>query len=258
MVRTAFETRRKSVYRSITHENDTRKQHEERIELMRKFVEKFWPLPSPEKRRKGPIPRSWVFKTDKDYAIDADAQYLLYMLVNAVACIGYLFLVLLVVDIYFASGILIDPKAFVGDKLLLPQVLTHLVAWPALLTTLMFYLRIRLRLSIKNDAIPVFMHRALLIGYSKPRWLWRVSFGIAVGLVGIFAPHIFIIRFAQHFHQQENIWLILALEGFFGVLGPAYGGLIFVSYALIAEKVIRFFPEFEKELLTRNPLPRNY
>jgi hypothetical protein len=179
-------------------------------------------------------------------------------LMDIVACVGYVLFVSLVADAYLRSGFLIDPQELDHNRLLFAVTYSHLIGWPALILTIAFYLRIRLPLDIKTDAIPVLMNRALLVGYSKKRWLLRVVLLGGLSLAAIFFAQMVAIRVTHHFHQEENIWFIATLTSLFGVWGPATAGMVFISYACVAEKVIRFFPEFERDLLTMNPLPRNY
>ena len=75
-------------------------------------------------------------------------------------------------------------------------------------------------------------------------------FGISIGLLCIFLSHILVIRLTVHFEMQESLGFIL-LPQVFQLLGPAGGSLILLSYGLVLEKALRFFPHLEYDLQIR-------
>ncbi|MBI2233602.1 MAG: hypothetical protein HYU57_01100 [Micavibrio aeruginosavorus] len=201
------------------------------------------------------IPPQWFHK---GFSLDRDTEYLLYMQFNTMLMLGFYLFIALLIDALLRTGLFIDDVRLDENKLLFPDVLLNLLSPLNLIITAVFYLRIRLPLKMRDDEIPVMMHRALLIGYSQRRWLWRCTYLIALSLPVFWVADTITVRFVLHFHQQDNFLFVIISTAFFVVSGSAACAVFCISYVLVLEKVLRFFPEFEQDLLKKNPLPRNY
>lgn len=221
---------------------------------MKELVERIWPLPAANSRRDTIIPLKWL---NKFFSLQKDGEYLAYLLVKVAILYGALTLAILTIDIFGRLGLAIDQTSFQHNKLLLPEAYKKLTAIPFLILAIIFYLRFRLTINIKNDTIPVFVHRALLVGYSRRTWIFRCLFMIIMSVAGVFVSDIVLSKFILHFHQENSIVFVWLVQ-LFGVLGTGPLAVILMCFALTLEKSIRFFPEFEQDLLTMNPLPRNY
>lgn len=221
---------------------------------MKNIIEKVWRLPSPEKRRNIIIPLSWF---NNCFNLKKDSEYLCYLLVKTIILVGMGLLIILFLDVISKTAFFIDPQQFNDNKLVFPIVFSQLTSGPVFLLSLLFYLRIRLTTDIQQEKVPILMNRALLVGYTKRRWILRSLFIISVCIACTFLSHGVIIRFVNHFNQQDNFIFIflsqLAVVIAFGIFSVGM-----VSYALVLEKAARFFSAFELDLLAMNPLPRHY
>lgn len=198
-------------------------------------------MPTPEKRRSGPIPPSWFLPV---YRSEHDADYLMGLLLNLVLFGGAGVVGAIILDARLAMGILVHTAAFERNKLLLTTTFSRLMGVSVLVLSVLFYLRIRIGIDIRRDDIPVLTHKALLLTTSLCKWIGRSFFGLAIGLIAIFATHIIVIQITSHYEQQNSLGFIL-LPQLFAIIAVAIGPIAIISYALVLEKAI-FYP---KELL---------
>lgn len=220
----------------------------------KELIERIWPLPALEKRQDWLISMKSILPW---FRPEQDGEYLCYRLVVTVMVVSTALLGVLLIDLLSKTGLFIDTQAFSKDKLILPVTFSKLIAWPVLALSILFYLRIRFPLNIRDDSIPIIMHRSLLVGYSRKRWLLRCLIAFFGAYAGIFTTHIFVSRFVMHFDKQDNLIFILVTQ-IVPIVGVSAGAVLLVSYMLVFEKVIRFFPQFDQDLLTMGPLPRSY
>lgn len=219
-----------------------------------RWIEKVWKLPPPEERRDRIIPLTLTYPF---LDLKKDGEYLCYLSTKISIFIGAVLLSVLVLDIFLGTSIFIDLQSFQNNKLFLSVTYSRIVV-PALFgIAIIFYLRLRLAINMRHNTIPIMIHRALLLSYPRWRWIVRALFFISICALTAVFNHIVVIRFVMHFDMQDSFLFVL-LTQIAIVLGLAPVPAFIMSYALVLEKVIRFFPEFTDDLLTMNPLPRNY
>ena len=180
--------------------------------------------------------------------LERDAHFLCYQLCRTVLLFGLAVLAVLLLDIWLRTGLFFDPEAFQKNKLLLPIEFSKIMGPAAFGMTILFYLRARLSINLRNDELLVLMHKAILLGYSRRRWILRSMFVVGIGLPCLFLAHIVVIRFTLHFNMQDSLSFILLPQLFLEVGGLAGVSFALMSYSLVFEKTIRFFPHLEHDL----------
>jgi len=93
----------------------------------RRIVERIWPLPPVAKRHDGIIPLKTIFPL---FSLNKDGEYLCYVLVKTSILFGATALALLVVDMTFHLGLVIDPSAVDNNKLALTHAYAQMTVWP--------------------------------------------------------------------------------------------------------------------------------
>jgi hypothetical protein len=209
-----------------------------------RIIGRLFLLPPPDKRRSGIFPAKWFHHSLR---LDRDADYVIYKLFNVLLVVGTVLVASIVIDAQLATGLLVDADEFQHNKLLLPTTFSRLIGLPALVLTVLSYLRVRLFIDICRDDIPVLTHDAILLTTSQHRWIVRSLLAMFIGLLCIFISHILVVQITLHYEKQGSLAFILIPQAF--AIGAVAAGPVFlITYALVLEKATRHFAAFEENL----------
>jgi hypothetical protein len=210
-----------------------------------RILERFFPLPPPEQRRPGIIPLSWA---GGKLRVERDGDYLTYILFELMLIVNMLFLGILLCDNYAGTKLLVSPGAFSSNRLLIAIVFSRFVAWPTLIVSVLFYLRIRSAIDLQHEMPPRVIRKWAL--ENRPRWKWiaKAIVGEALMVWGLFNFEKITLVLIHHLYVEQNLLLIVIVQSVVN-LGLTTLPPMLISLALWLEKAIRFFPEAQQDLL---------
>lgn len=160
--------------------------------------------------------------------------------------IGLVLLFSMTLDVVLQQGWLIAPDVYNSNKLILSVRLSEFMGLSAFFVSVLFYIRIRF-FNNSFSATPM-IHKALLRGYSRRRWIARSIIGLVIGIICLFLPHMLVVRLVLHYEMQNSLGFILFTQ-LFQLMGHAGGAMIFTLHALQLEKVLFHFSAFEADLV---------
>lgn len=212
---------------------------------LRLFLVRVIPLPPLEQRTDGlmvhmkALMPSLRLSNEPDYIMASATLLLLKLSVAA--------LLLIILDVSFRVGFLIDPVSFDEKKLLLPIMLRNIMLWPSILICIVFYLRVRLKIDLRNDWIPILGHPGLLSDPNPKNWFKRSVFVVFIGIIMIPFNHLSVFAAARYFRAEDDVGVILCLQ-ILQILAITGAAVFLPMGLLLAEKSYRFFPDLQKQL----------
>jgi hypothetical protein len=205
-----------------------------------------WKLPPPEKRKPWWILPLGLFY-GKWFRLERDGEYLCYLSAAVTLLIELILLAAMLLDIVLKTGWLIDVSELREQPTIFLAVFMEIMCKIAPLLVVLFYLRLRLTMDLKNDVIPITLRPAVLKGHTRKRWVSVSLFGIGLGGAVLSLPQTSLIWFLQHYGLQGNLSAIIVAQ-VLEIGGIAFIMSVTLSCALILEKAIRFFPQAQEDL----------
>lgn len=210
---------------------------------MKKFLVRFWPLPPVERRKAYPF----FIRFDKTIRLNRDGDYLCYQAGALVYYLGITVLFLMLLDIFFGWNWLVDQTLLSQKKIYFVSVWLDVVQDVAALILLLFYLRVRLVMDIKNDPVPVFFKKSAVLGKERRELIFLSIFAVAVSLVPFVFSYTGEEGVVRRLGASDNLFATIIWQGGF-IFGLSFFSCWAMSSFLLLEKAIRFFPELHEDL----------
>jgi hypothetical protein len=209
---------------------------------LKTLLEKIIPLKPVEQRSE--IPN---FLAGKTLYADNDADYLCFSLSMFLLKAGFTIVFLMLLDLKFKTGLLVNLYAVETNKYLFAVKLRDFIQWIELPAIVLFYLRIRLFLDMRKDHVPVILNtRFYSKNLSKKKWILLGLIVVAISCITLFAPPVLIKNVGHYFHKENDLSFLL-IPMIVQIMAYSGAGIFFLSALLYIEKVIRFFPEFRQD-----------
>ncbi|MGH1397667.1 MAG: hypothetical protein ACRBCT_00440 [Alphaproteobacteria bacterium] len=221
---------------------------------MKDLVERIWPLPSAEKRKLLPsILYSMHLK--KGLQASRDGDYLFYNAGAIFEKFCYAALTLCLLDVGFNLGFYVDLDLLEKNKMSFIGHWANIVMPIFILLFVLCYLRIRLTIDMKNDQIPFFMSKDFFRQRTKRENIGTVVFMVFIVCVVIplampdsgFQDAANPSASSDWMHFNNNVFFVFAWQSTCLAAMP-FMLIMGLSCALFLEKMIRFYPESQKDI----------
>ena len=211
------------------------------------LTEKWIPLPVNKADRVATADMRLVNRLFRFGDTSREIEYLACKLAAAsLLLLAFLFAILLV-DLGFSFGILVDPVVFAASPQTLARSLRNISFVPVLLLTAVFYIRIRFSIDLAKSPLIVQTHPAYLDDEVKSNWVVRSTIALIAISLFLACAHLAAEGVLQYTKTEENTQaaiLVTALLAFLIATTPS----TFIIHALVVEKTYKHFEDFKIQL----------
>lgn len=213
---------------------------------MKEIIEKFWKLPPSTQRR------CWsILFMPKQFKVrlrpERDGDYLCCQAGAIVQAIGFCFLAVLLIDVVGQFEWFIDQELFADRKVLFIITWMKLMSIVAPFLTILFYLRLRLTMDLKNEQIPFLAAKDFMRRLKRREWIQSAALFLIVIFFGMTMPETYSQGFIEMYHLENSVVAAVIHQATFAFVIPFFVSFL-ISQALVLEKSIRFFPRAQEDL----------
>jgi len=213
------------------------------IELLKKVLAWLIRLPPVSKRERTLLMRMMHPGLRPEY----DISYLIYQLLKWGVYLGAVCSILVLIDLDILHLELLGKSAlFKQDNLYYCDAVRRVTNCFLLPLALIFYLRIRLFYDLEKTPIPVFMRKSFVEGGRKEVMRGGII-TILIIIVMTFFGGYGVKRLIVHFHGQDSLGFIMAIQGAF-ILVFAYVACLIPYSLLLIEKTQRYFDQMTRDM----------
>lgn len=201
-------------------------------------------MPPVEKRKRFPlVPRL----NEEIVRLDRDGDYLCYQAGALVYYMGIAILCFMLVDVLFSWELLIDPDILAEKKIHFVSAWHETLKKFAFPIAVLFYLRLRLTIDLKNDRVPVFLDIGVISRTdSRRQVIGTAAFALTVSLLFLLFPYTGEGGFLYRVGIENNLIAIMILQFVF-LIGAFAFTCWAISMAFVLEKSVRFFTKIKRD-----------
>lgn len=185
----------------------------------------------------------------KKFSLDRDIDYCLYSIFKVLLYLGIFITFLMLLSIYTNFHFFVSTKDFEINKPVFISTFSMLMGSFSIVITIYFYLRVRLRITLKKTPIVCISNDELvdrLKQKGKKTWLRWSLVNLLGGLFIILAAHIFPIGLLRYLNMEDSTFFTFLINCVPIFVIP-FGATIFIYGCLMFEKIIRYFPIVKEE-----------
>lgn len=203
-------------------------------------------LKIPENRKSGILSEKWI---NSKFNVDRDIDYYLFSLYTFLLWIGLIFMSLMIADLWFKSGLILNAQAFETEKYKFIITYSMVMGPASFLIAVSFYIRLRLSISLHDTFIILTLadkHLDIAMNRGKSSLLIRRIFMLLASMIIIFLSHILPLVLINYFQFPKADFIIFSFN-ILPLFTIPFGALLLVYNCLLIEKIIRFFPQIKQE-----------